>query len=171
MRKYNLVVLIMLCLLLLSCGSSFATVGVYKEGTYQGEASDLEVAAGQGVAAFTEGDKANIPIGTDIFAVGVYNGSATSVVTDITALSSAYKTYEVYVATRTLTLANGEPGQIVTFYTKTTSDTGTTTITATTKTCWTSAAMDTVGDLITLMYVDDTIGWIVIGTNSITVTY
>jgi len=43
MRKYNLVVWIMLCLLLLSCGSSFAAVGVFEDGTYKGEATSISV--------------------------------------------------------------------------------------------------------------------------------
>uniref|UniRef100_A0A6M3IJE9 Uncharacterized protein n=1 Tax=viral metagenome TaxID=1070528 RepID=A0A6M3IJE9_9ZZZZ len=76
----------------------------------------------------------------------------------------------VTVCDRTITISNGYAGQILTLVAEELSDTGTTTITATTKTSWVSAAMDSIGDTLTLLYINDTYGWIVIGANSVTVT-
>jgi hypothetical protein len=107
----------------------------------------------------------------DLVYLGGGRGAVSSeVVTTTTALTPSMSIAIVDVASRTLTVADGIPGQVITLIGKSQSDTGTTTITATTKTGWASAAMADVGDSITLLYVDDTYGWVVVGTNSITVS-
>jgi hypothetical protein len=73
------------------------------------------------------------------------------------------------ICTQTITLANGYAGQIFTIVAVPLSDTGTLTITASTKTSWATVSMDTVGDMVTLLYVNDTYGWIVIGYVGVTV--
>lgn len=62
------------------------------------------------------------------------------------------------------TLANGENGQILTIVVVT--DGGEGTITPTTKTGWATAVLTDDIDGITLMYVDDTVGWVILGTFS-----
>jgi hypothetical protein len=59
------------------------------------------------------------------------------------------------------TLADGTPGQELAM--SVTTDGGAGTITPVTKTGWATAVLTVVGDGITLRYVDDTVGWIVIG--------
>lgn len=77
-----------------------------------------------------------------------------------------------YVATHTMTLQNGYAGQILTIageknvplvYTL-----GTLTITPTICTQFTSITFDAVTDSITLLYIDDTYGWVVVGGESYT---
>ena len=105
----------------------------------------------------------------------VYNGVgrsgvSTEVVTLTTTLTPTMSVALVDVATKTLTVADGVPGQVLIIIGKDASDTGTLTLTATTKTGWTSGAIDTVRDVVVLYFVDSTYGWIVIGTNSVTIT-
>lgn len=107
---------------------------------------------------------------TNLLASGVANGGATTVVTGTTALPATYSVASVYVTSRTLTVGNGTEGQILVLYATPLTDTGTLTITATTKTGWSSIAMDTVADSVTLLYVDDTVGWIVVGMAGVTVS-
>lgn len=71
--------------------------------------------------------------------------------------------------TNDATYANGEPKQQVTFVLVT--DGGQdVTITPVTKTGFTSVSMDSAGDTCSLTYQDDTVGWVVSGNNSCTVT-
>jgi hypothetical protein len=61
-----------------------------------------------------------------------------------------------------LTLANGTPGQVLVI-TLGTAGGGTGTLTPATSTGWATAAFTVAGDGLSLMYVDDTVGWIVLG--------
>jgi len=63
------------------------------------------------------------------------------------------------------TLANGENGQLL-VVTLATGGGGVGTITPTTATGWVTAKLGVAGETVTLMYVDDTVGWVVIGTAS-----
>lgn len=62
-----------------------------------------------------------------------------------------------------LTLANGNPGQILTIALVTDGG-GDGTLTPTTKSGFTSIVFADAGDIATLMYVDDTVGWVILGT-------
>ncbi len=61
-----------------------------------------------------------------------------------------------------LSLANGNPGQILTVVIV--SDGGEGTLTPATSTGWATAVLTTDIDSITMMYIDDTVGWIILGT-------
>jgi hypothetical protein len=113
----------------------------------------------------------NLTFKSSLQTTGIGTSGATVCTTVSTALSP--KTYSIVyatISTRTLTIADGYAGQILTIVAQNWSDTGTLTVTATTKTSWTTAAMDTHGDTLTLLYVDDTYGWIVLGASSVTIT-
>ena len=60
-----------------------------------------------------------------------------------------------------LTLANGAPGQELTLTLAATSGDGT--LTPATKTGFSTIVFHAVGDTVSLKYIDDTIGWIVVG--------
>lgn len=62
-----------------------------------------------------------------------------------------------------LTLANGVPGQTITIA-LTVDGGGTGTLTPATKSGFVSIAFADAGDIATLQYVDDTVGWIILGT-------
>lgn len=108
---------------------------------------------------------------TSLQAVGMGSGDATSLPT--TAADSQTPTYRiarVFITTRTLTFANGYPGQLLALVAEPTSDTGTLTIDATTQLGWSSLTMDTVADTVSLLYVDDTIGWVIQAAQGVTIT-
>jgi len=60
-----------------------------------------------------------------------------------------------------LTLANGTPGQILQIVLVAQSGAGT--LTPTTMTGFATVVLTAAGDFVTLFYVDDTIGWIILG--------
>lgn len=64
-----------------------------------------------------------------------------------------------------LTLANGVPGQILTFQVSTMASGGAI-LTPTTCTGFTTITFDAAKEYVTLLYIDDTYGWILIGTNA-----
>lgn len=63
-----------------------------------------------------------------------------------------------------LTLANGEPGQM-TVINLTTDGGGDGTLTPATATGWATIVFADAGDQAVLFYIDDTVGWIIIGTS------
>lgn len=63
------------------------------------------------------------------------------------------------------TLADGEPGQVLNIYM--TTAVGASTLTPATSTGWATIVLDTAGDQCTLLYVDDTVGWIIIGATGV----
>ena len=102
---------------------------------------------------------------------GIGTGGVSTVPTDVTEMdSTGYSLFSVFVTTRTLNLSNGEEGEVITLVGRDCTDTGTLTITATTKTGWTSISMDAVNDSVTLLYIDSVSGWIIIGPNSVSIS-
>lgn len=81
------------------------------------------------------------------------------------------------VTSRSISIGNGTPGQMVTIILEACTGTFTLYITddevasgSVTKTGWDDIAFNAALDSVTLLYVDDTIGWIVVGGNSVTIT-
>ena len=62
-----------------------------------------------------------------------------------------------------LTLANGSPGQLL-VVSLTTAGGGACTLTPATATAWATAVITIVGDTLILLYVDDTVGWLLLNT-------
>lgn len=112
----------------------------------------------------------NLTFQTNIAAAGVSTGGVSAdVPTTATTLAASCSAAYVSITTRTLTIANGKVGQIITLFAKPLTDTGSLTVTATTKYGWSTITMDAVLDFVTLLYLDDTYGWVIIGYNSVTV--
>jgi len=65
-----------------------------------------------------------------------------------------------------LTLANGHPGQVLVINLVTDGG-GDGTLTPATATGWVTAVLADAGDSLTLMYVNDTLGWIVLGATGV----
>ena len=63
------------------------------------------------------------------------------------------------------TLANGVPNQMLNIYM--TTAVGASTLTPATSTGWATIVLDTAGDQCTLYYVNDTVGWIIIGATGV----
>jgi hypothetical protein len=134
-----------------------------QQGSFDGStASILANGHKEGVTAVVTGKVTNIS-GTDFLSYGVIE----------------FADHGTGVISRQIALANGTPGQMVTIMLK--ASTGTFTLYITddgvapgvftmTKTGWDDIAFDAALDCVTLLYVDDQIGWILVGGNSVTVT-
>jgi hypothetical protein len=151
------------------CSSAFASVAIRKDGVSEGVATTLDFTS-DGSGYSTDGSTYNMPINLDFLATGVNKGDATTLPTTAAdAQTPSYRIARVWITTRTLTFANGYPGQLLTLVAEPNSDTGTLTIDATTQFGWSSISMDTVGDTVTLLYVDDTLGWTVAAAQGVTI--
>jgi hypothetical protein len=154
---------------------AFGAVGVNNdhdsEESYVGEASNICI---EGQEVSFDGSQVTI------LANGHKEGVTTNVSTEsnLTSAALAYGVVEFVIgSTKYVNLADGTPGQMVTF-TVTTAGGGTLYITndkvsaatSGTFTGWDDIAFDSVLDNATLLYVDDTIGWVIIGQNAVTVT-
>jgi len=160
--------LLLLVALLVCFSSAFASVGIQKDGTQQGAATDINFLTSSGYS--TNGSTFNIPINLNLITTGVGKEDATTLpTTAANAQTPLYRIARVWITTRTLTFANGYPGQLLTLIAEPSSDTGTLTIDATTQFGWGSITMDTVLDTVTLLYVDDTLGWIIAAAQGITI--
>jgi hypothetical protein len=108
----------------------------------------------------------------DLVYLGQDRGGVSTMVSGSTAIPLGYSVVKKEVGSAVaLTLANGIPGQILHFtissYSE--SDPGSPTLTPTTKTGFASLEFNAAGDSVTLLYVDNTSGWVLIGSNSVTV--
>lgn len=112
----------------------------------------------------------NIKFLTYLSAIGSGPSDVTTLpTTAANSQTTLYRVARVFLATRTLTFGNGYPGQLMFLVAEPLSDTGTLTIDVTTQFGWTSISMDTIGDTVTLLYVDDTLGWIVAAAQGVTI--
>lgn len=155
--------------LLLSSTVSFASVGIRNNGTMIGTATDLNFGCGSGTNAVITADGSiyNINCSPNLNTTGVANGGAVSMTTLDSAVSIAYSYTRKAIAslasggTQTGTLANGYPGQMMTILITTVGSSGTWTLTPTTSTGWASLKFTAAKDLAVLLYVNDTVGWVV----------
>jgi hypothetical protein len=97
-----------------------------------------------------------------------YDSPSTTVAADVLAIPV---THPIVLKTtgadaEALTLANGEPGQIL-LIDLVTDGGGAGTLTPTTKTGFATIVFADAGDRATLLYVDDTIGWVIIGLSGV----
>ena len=95
---------------------------------------------------------------------GALAGSA-SVAADVLAIpvTASYIAKTTGADAEALTLANGVPGQVITIA-LTVDGGGTGTLTPATKSGFVSIAFADAGDIATLQYVNDTVGWVILGT-------
>lgn len=161
-------------------GNIAATAGAVSAGTTV--AAGTTVTGGTGVTA-TTGDVAasagNVTAATDVkfrtsvYAVGNKTGVTTNVSTEsnLTSAALAYGVIKLEAGSaKTISIANGTKGQMVTLI-MTVYDAGDITLTddglaagsVFTKTGWDDITFNAVGDQVTLLYVDDTVGWTVVG--------
>lgn len=169
MRKC--LVAIMVIALLLSSSIAYASVGYKKDGADVGNATTLDLRATH--SALT---------GSVVtFYANGYKDGVTTNSSQESNLDSAALAYGVILLlgdsnSKSISIANGSEGQVITIimseyspYTITLTDDQVASSTVT-KTGWDDIAFDARGDMITLLYVDDTYGWIIIGNNGCTVT-
>lgn len=150
-----------------------ASVGVKDEdGLTIGAVADIQVSGvsadsydGNTVTLFSSGHKA-----------GVTTNVSTE--SNLTSAALAYGVVKVEIgSTRYVALADGADGQMITFIVSVagggnfviTNDKVASTNTMAT-TGWDDITLETVNDCVTLLYLDDTYGWIIVGGNSYTVS-
>ena len=158
-------------------GSAYGAVGYEKEGERKGTATDLNV---QGNCTFDnsvltiianghrDGVTANVSGESNLLAAALAYGTIS--IADTGALDGSGARY--------IALANGSKGQIVTIQLVAatggtlyiTDDKVSSGVFTMTKTGWDDIALNAALDQVTLLYVDDTYGWIIIGQYAIAVT-
>jgi len=183
MKKY--IAIFIACMLMAS--TSFASVGIQDDGTDVGAASVLNIVGEQsGATGIVSGAKSidlskasslttdgDVTFQEDIIAVGRISASssmassASFVGTGELPFSIFYKT--LGAGAETSALPNGTAGQVIVIAITFTHG-GNWTLTPTTSALVSSIAITT--GQVSLLYVDDTIGWIVLGVDgTVTVTY
>lgn len=148
-----------------------ATVKVNVDGVNKGHVNTVNYTGG---TVTKVGDKITVPIvDSTMIAAGATNGGATSMASTTTAVPVGYAYVNMAITTAdplysAKTLANGKKGQIQTIHAYTGSST--TTITPATSYGWSVATFNAVDDQLTLMYLNDTDGWIVLEATSVSLT-
>lgn len=97
------------------------------------------------------------------------DGSRDLMVTTDTVIPLTYDTVKITISARTVTLANGTKGQILTLQ-GIDRMAGTLYIQPATSTGWQQITMDSDGETATLRYIDSTYGWVIVGVVDATVT-
>lgn len=127
----------------------------YQPKVYRRQGGDVLVVASGGVILVESGGviqgtglAGNAAVAADVLAIPV---------------TAAHVSKTTGADAEALTLANGTPGQVITV-TLTVDGGGTGTLTPATKTGFVSIAFADAGDSASLRYVDDTVGWVLLGT-------
>uniref|UniRef100_A0A6M3IJI5 Uncharacterized protein n=1 Tax=viral metagenome TaxID=1070528 RepID=A0A6M3IJI5_9ZZZZ len=105
-----------------------------------------------------------------LMSTGYIDGGATSMATGITAIPLNYSIVKKTVTnagSESLTLADGIQGQVIKIIQV--DNPGTITITPTTTTGFASVVLNAVGDQVTLLFIDNDNGWIIVGETGSTV--
>jgi hypothetical protein len=186
MKKF---MLFLMCLAF-ACQTAFAGHGTFEDGAYEGEAgsvnasTNLDSSTSGGVQTLTVTNSpvftGDVTFRSTMLAVGRVGG-ASSISSSSTQIGDNLLAYSVILKSVGggggvdstgvgTTLRDGTPGQMITFLIKGLQSGGSWVVTPTTKTGYTSFAMDTKGDMITLLFVDSTVGWIIVSNSGCVVT-
>ena len=168
---------IAIVLALLFTLSADASVGYKKDGDQQGNATSIDFRNGN-----TSFDGSTVTF----YANGYKDGVTTNVSGESNLTSAALAYGIIRLAdtgsldgsdNRYIALANGTAGQMITIML--TADSGgslyitnskvSSAVFSMTKTGWSSIKFDDAGDVVTLLYVDDTTGWIIVGGSGVTI--
>lgn len=161
--KKKITALFAVILLLAFTPPSFASVGVKVDNEQLGAATDLKF----------KGDATNQPVTIsqgnlqfNLVLAGVDNTGTTSInssTADISATGYALVYKDTPATLQRGNLSNGRPGQILTVLIAVDGG-GNYDLYATTRTGWYLVSFDDARDRATFLYVDDTIGWIILST-------
>jgi len=157
--------------------SAYGAVGYSKEGVHQGAATDINI---QGNSSFDNSVLTVIANGHDDGVTSNVSGES-----NLLAAALAYGVIRIADTgsldasdARYIALANGTKGQMITIQLVAatagtlyiTDDKVSSAVFTMTKTGWDDIALNAALDQVTLLYVDDTYGWIIIGQYGIAVT-
>jgi len=105
-------------------------------------------------------------ISASLLGAGVSLGGVSTMATGSTAIPLAYSVVKKIMSGATNqagTMADGVPGQVITVMLTERSSSGNFILTPTTKTGFSNITFNTVGDTATFLFVDGTVGWIILG--------
>lgn len=151
---------ILIAISLLICSVSYAAVGYKDTGAAAGAVTDLNVYGG--VQSF-DGSTLTVSM------IGTARGGVSAMVSGSLAIPIAYDYITKAIgggAGAVHTLADGTPGQVITILAISVSGSGTAVITPTTTTGFTTVTLDAAFEYVTFLYVDDTVGWVIVATNA-----
>ena len=156
MKKYLLVILLMLVMVV----PAYAAVGAKIVGTFQGAATDVDFGAagsfdGSTLTNYSLGPRASSGTSTTV-------ASGTAVI-PVTGYAVVVKNISEKVGS-VATVANGIPGQVLTIVALTLTGSDTLVITPATASGFTTVTLSAAKQSVTLWYVSDTLGWVVVGT-------
>jgi len=160
----------MAIMILFFASPSFAAVGIKVGATTQGTATDIQFASNSGGQITNDGSNWQF----NLLLAGIANGGGTTMTTADLAVPVTYgfvkKAISADSAFAAGTLADGVPGQLLAIYI--TQDLGSVTYTLTpdTSTHIQYIAFADVGDIAVLLYIDDTVGWVLVNHTGLTVT-
>lgn len=169
MRKY--LALMLAVMFMFACISpSLAAVGIKRDGVLQGTATDFDFKS-MGDALTEDGSTWTF----NLILAGIGNGGATSMATSTLAVPIAYGYVNKAIANDAAftagTLADGVPGQMLTIHIYQQFGSEVFVVTPTTAANYVSLSFNAVDDHVTLLYTDDTTGWVVLDMNSVTVNF
>ena len=172
MFNKKLTVALLLGLIISFATPSFAGIGIKLDGVSKTEAKTINLI---GPAEITKTNGAvNIPVvDSTLIAAGAANGGATSMLSATTAVPVTFTHVNMQITTSdpafsAKTLADGKKGQILIIHVYNGSQT--TTVTPVTSTAWSVATFNAVDDNLVLLYFNDTVGWLVQDSTSVTIT-
>jgi len=127
-------------------------------------AAKLRQEQGTGTASINSSGQLQLIKGGNVWSIAEFRSGSTDVDADVTAIPLTATLVKKTTGNdaEALTLANGTPGQIININLVTDGN-GDGTLTPTTKSGFVSIVFADAGDAATLMYVDDTVGWIILG--------
>jgi hypothetical protein len=170
LNKNAIIAIMMFAVLALSNVAS-ASVGIRLDDVYQGEATEINLDTGGSITT-NDGSKFQLPIvSAGLIPTGQGLSGSTSMADTDTAVPVTYALVRKAISSTVSlagTLANGVPGQVLKIEITARASSGTYILRPTTATGFTTVTFDGVGDYLTLLYVSDTVGWIAIGSNSVT---
>jgi len=171
MRKC-IVFAVVIALILSFVPYAFASVGYKKDGADKGQITDIDFRGSN--TSFNQST-------VTVYANGHKDGVTTNVSTEsnLTSAALAYGVILMHINSNSkyVSIANGSIGQMVTIIVTDLNGSGTNYITddyvasgTVTKTGWDDIALTELNDSVTLLYVDDTYGWIIVGQQGATIT-
>ena len=174
MRKRILILTVLVGFLLALPVIGFAAVGLKHDTTSKGQIHDIIATGPATDGVNVTGGTWTIPIvDKNLFAMGAGTSGATSMTTSDLTVPNGYnyvrKALAADAAYSAGILPNGKPGELKTIHI--TEDLGSITYTVTpdTSTGFASIGFDAVGEVATLLYVDDTTGWVLAASTNATV--
>jgi len=150
----------------------FASVGMEVDGVNKGEVTKFNFVGPEAVTF--DGGRAEIRVvDQDLYAAGIADGGATSMTSSTLVVPIGYSYIRKAIANDAAftagTMANGEPGQLLTIHITEQPGSEVFTVTPATVTGITSIGFDAVGEIATFWYVDDTVGWVLFGQTNATI--